>query len=202
MYEENGRFKGEALITYYKIESVDLALKLLDESDFRPGHNQIIKVTKATFEEKPNQEKPKQKKYSKKMKLYDQSKELTWDEDDTRHVVIKNMFTQDEAWNDPNFFEELEEDLRIECEKFGVVEKVKIFQRNPEGVAIVKFEDHLDAEDCIKSMNGRWFSKRQLEAYYYDNWTNFEVKETEEQAAERHKKFEDWIEQKSEETEE
>jgi len=105
------------------------------------------------------------------------------------------MFSQDEAWNEPTFFGELEEDIKAECEKFGIVEKVKIFQRNPEGVVIVKFEEHFEAEECLKAMNGRWFAKRQLEAFYYDDFTNYEVRETEEQAEERIKRFEDWVEQ-------
>jgi RNA recognition motif-containing protein len=32
-----GRPKGDALITYFKPESVDLAVQLLDDGDFRPS---------------------------------------------------------------------------------------------------------------------------------------------------------------------
>jgi len=32
-YDENGKFKGDALITYFKPESVPLALQLLDETE-------------------------------------------------------------------------------------------------------------------------------------------------------------------------
>jgi HIV Tat-specific factor 1 len=41
-YNEDKTFKGEALISYYKEESVDLAVTILDETEYSPGY--VIKV--------------------------------------------------------------------------------------------------------------------------------------------------------------
>lgn len=50
--ERTGAFKGEALVTYFKPESVDLAIQLLDESALRAAEGKrdpIMKVQKAEF---------------------------------------------------------------------------------------------------------------------------------------------------------
>jgi HIV Tat-specific factor 1 len=43
-------------------------------------------------------------------------------------------------------------------------------------------------------MNGRYFAGRKLVAEFYDGWTNYEVKETDEQSKERIETFHDWLE--------
>jgi len=115
--DEQGNLKGDALISYYRKESVDLALQLLDGSEFRPGSGKSIAINRAVFEQKENIQPQQKKRPSKKVKLYNQAKDLSWDEDDNVHVVLKNMFDQNEAWNSPTFFEELEEEILKECEK-------------------------------------------------------------------------------------
>jgi len=199
--DEEGRGKGDALVHYYRPESVDIALKILDESQIRPGFP--IKVQRAVFQPGGGgtEKKKKKKKVSSKTKLYDQAKELTWAEDENRHVVIKHVFDQRESWSDPNFFKDLEQEITTECEKIGPVEKIKFFERNPEGVVVIKFEDHFLAEKCIAKMNGRFFAGRRLEADLYDGWTNYEVKESEEQRQERMKAFGSWLEDDDEEDE-
>lgn len=50
--EKTGVFKGEALVTYFKSESVDLAIQILDESALRAAKGKrdpIMKVQKAEF---------------------------------------------------------------------------------------------------------------------------------------------------------
>lgn len=50
--EKTGAFKGQALITYFKPESVDLAIQLLDESALRAAEGRrdpIMRVQKAEF---------------------------------------------------------------------------------------------------------------------------------------------------------
>lgn len=53
--DENGNFKGEALVIYFREESVPLAIQMLDDSDFRLGRQDPsgrIKVSKADFSHK------------------------------------------------------------------------------------------------------------------------------------------------------
>ena len=48
--DEHGNFKGEALVVYFRPESVALAIRMLDESDFRhgvPGPNGQMRVQEA-----------------------------------------------------------------------------------------------------------------------------------------------------------
>eukprot|EP01114_Cavostelium_apophysatum_P014695 TRINITY_DN3872_c0_g1_i1.p1 TRINITY_DN3872_c0_g1~~TRINITY_DN3872_c0_g1_i1.p1 ORF type:complete len:338 (-),score=70.11 TRINITY_DN3872_c0_g1_i1:4-1017(-) len=198
--DDAGKPKGDALISFFRPESVDLALTLIDQSEIRPGYT--ITVQRPSFEHQnqkhtksgAKQDKPKKRRIAKNVKTYDQSKALSWEEDENTHVVVKHMFSQQEAWADPNFFKELEEDISAECNKFGTVEKVKIFQRNPDGVVVVKFAQHFAASRCVEKMNGRFFAGRKLEAEFYDGWTNYFVEETEEQTKERLKKWSEWIE--------
>lgn len=66
-----------------------------------------------------------------------------------------------------------------------------MFKTNPEGIVSVRFAAIELAEACIKLMNGRWFAGRQLEAFKWDGYTNYNVKvqETEEEQAARLEAF-------------
>ena len=44
-------------------------------------------------------------------------------------------------------------------------------------------------------MNGRYFDGRKLEADYYDGFTNFTVKETEDDEKRRIEEFGEWLEE-------
>jgi HIV Tat-specific factor 1 len=64
MYEdESGKFKGDALIVYFRPESVKLAIQMLDDSDFRLGEavEGKMKVTEASYEYKKQQDAPVKK---------------------------------------------------------------------------------------------------------------------------------------------
>ena len=62
MYEDSeGQFKGEALVVYFRPESVDLAIQMLDDSDFRlgvVGPNGKMRVQKADYSFKKQQDAP------------------------------------------------------------------------------------------------------------------------------------------------
>ena len=75
------------------------------------------------------------------------------------------------------------------------MEKITLFERNPEGVVVVKFDSTGAAEACIKLMHGRWFARRQLEASYWDGRTNYVVKMSEKDEEKRLKDFGDWLEE-------
>lgn len=63
--------------------------------------------------------------------------------------VIKHMFDPKEFDDEPMYLNEIRDDLQSECGKFGVVKKIMIFDRHPEGVVSVKFEDMQSAMRCI-----------------------------------------------------
>jgi HIV Tat-specific factor 1 len=62
MYQDDqGQFKGEALVVYFRPESVNLAIQMLDESDFRFGETGplgAMRVQAADFSFKSQQEAP------------------------------------------------------------------------------------------------------------------------------------------------
>jgi len=192
-----GQLKGDGLVCYFKKESVDLALSILDGAEIRPGVP--LKLSKAKFVLKADA--PKKRKRSKKVRPIDQSRELGLDESSHRHVVIKHMFSPEEAWEDPNFFKDLREDIGAECAKLGPVDKISIFEHNPEGVVVVKYKNGDGASKCIEVMNGRFFAGKQLEAEFYDGVSNYYVEESEKAKAQRVAKWEKWLETESASTE-
>lgn len=98
-----------------------------------------------------------------------------WDEDDVsvipatsnrwdKVVILKHMFTLEEIEEDEDLIEEIEEDTREECSKFGEVENVVLFDAEPAGVITVRFANSTAAKACIKKMDGRAYERRYLEA--------------------------------------
>ncbi|XP_009975539.1 PREDICTED: HIV Tat-specific factor 1 [Tauraco erythrolophus] len=106
-----------------------------------------------------------------------------------RIVIIRNMFHPKDFEEDPLVLNEIREDLRTECEKFGQVKKVLIFDRHPDGVASVSFKEATEADLCKLTLNGRWFGGRQLSAETWDGVTDYQVEET---AREREERLKVW----------
>ena len=82
-------------------------------------------------------------------------------------VLLKNMFDpngEDER-NDPDFFDDLREDVKEECGKHGPVHDAKI-ERATAGFVYLKFGDVDSAGRCVSSMNNRWFAGKQIGVDY------------------------------------
>uniref|UniRef100_A0A336M4B4 CSON009575 protein n=1 Tax=Culicoides sonorensis TaxID=179676 RepID=A0A336M4B4_CULSO len=197
-----GDFKGDALCTYIKVESVDLAINLLD--GYKLGNN-TLKVQRAEFQMRGEYNpalKPKQKKKEKEKMKKLQEKLLDWRPDKmrgerSRHeriVVIKNLF-------EPQLFDtkcelilEYQNDLRDECSKCGNVRKVVIYDRHPEGVAQVIMADPEEADIVVKLLNGRYFGQRQLTAYSWDGKEKFKISETDAEMEARLSQWDKYLE--------
>lgn len=205
----DGRLKGDALCCYIKVESVELALRILDGCRLR---DKEIRVERARFQLKGAYDptkKPKKKKQASKDKerlkkkidkLFDWRPEKLRGMRD-RHestVVLKNMFDPKEFESDPTLILEYQKDLREECSQFGEVKKVVVYDRHPEGIATVTFKEPEEADACIGRMNGRWFAQRQLSAETWDGRTRYKIFETEEELEERLKKWDDFLEAEDE----
>ncbi|XP_078374970.1 17S U2 SnRNP complex component HTATSF1-like isoform X2 [Oculina patagonica] len=187
--DQNNQLKGDGRCCYLKRESVDLAIKLLDESDYK-GHT--IHVEQAEFHLKGeyNPALKKKKKNKKKKAGKGQEKLLDWVERDTRKkheriVVFKNMFDIAEFEKNPILITDLRDDMKAECEKFGEVRKVIVFDRNIEGICSVAFSTFEAADACLPVMNGRWFAGRRITAERWDGVTSFKVEETDKEREER-----------------
>lgn len=187
LYEDTqGQFKGDALVVYFRPESVNLAVQMLDDSDFRPGErgpDGRMRVHVADYSYKKQADVPEEKKKSNnrdKQKIIKKTQKMNnrladWDDDDPQAVqdtssrwdkvvILKHMFTLQELEEDPAVMLEIKEDIREECEKLGPVTNVQIFDKEDDGVASVRFQNATAAEACVRMMNGRWFDERQLEA--------------------------------------
>ncbi|XP_030648453.1 17S U2 SnRNP complex component HTATSF1 [Chanos chanos] len=194
--DKEGNQKGDGLCCYLKRESVALAARLLDESEIR-GYQ--LHVEAARFELKGQYDASKKKKKSKeyRKRMQQQHKQLDWrpekkGEARKRHervIIIKNMFHPKDFEEDPLVLNEYREDLRTECEKFGQVKKVIIFDRHPDGVASVAFKEPEEADMCQVALNGRWFGGRKLSAELWDGATDYQIEET---AREREERLKGW----------
>ncbi|KAM3869161.1 17S U2 SnRNP complex component HTATSF1-like [Diretmus argenteus] len=196
-----GNLKGDGLCCYLKKESVALAMRLIDESEVR-GYK--LHVEAARFELKGTYDASKKKKKNKeyKKKLQAQQKQLDWrpekkGEVRKRHekvIIIQNMFHPSDFEEDPLVLNEYREDLRTECEKFGQVKKVIIFDRHPDGVASVAFKEPEHADACLLALDGRWFGGKKLSAQLWDGTTDYQIEETTREREERLKGWSTFLE--------
>lgn len=194
----DGTLKGDARCCYIKIESVGLALDILDGYMHK---GKEIHVERAQFELKgayDPSKKPRKKKAKDKEKLKKKLDKLfDWRPDKLRGqrlkhertVVMKNMFDPKEFEQDATLILDYQKDVREECSKCGEVKKVVVYDRHPEGVVSVTFAEPEMADECINLMNGRWFAARQLTAETWDGKTRYKIIETEE---ERQKRLQQW----------
>uniref|UniRef100_G3TCZ7 17S U2 SnRNP complex component HTATSF1 n=1 Tax=Loxodonta africana TaxID=9785 RepID=G3TCZ7_LOXAF len=195
LYKDNqGNLKGDGLCCYLKRESVELALKLLDEDEIR-GYKLHVEVAKFQLkgEYDASKKKKKCKDYKKKLSMQ-QNRQLDWRPErkagpsrmrHERVVIIKNMFHPMDFEDDPLVLNEIREDLRVECSKFGQIKKLILFDRHPDGVASVSFRDPEEADYCIHTLDGRWFGGRQITAEAWDGTTDYQVEETTREREER-----------------
>ena len=76
---EDGSFKGDALILYFRAESVDLAVQMLDDSDFRlgrPAPTGRMKVAAADFSYKTQKDAPAKNNNKDKKKIIKKTQKL------------------------------------------------------------------------------------------------------------------------------
>ncbi|CAG9763154.1 unnamed protein product [Ceutorhynchus assimilis] len=203
-----GDLKGDALCTYIKIESVDLALSLLDGYEYK---NKKIKVERAQFQLKGAYDpklKPKMKKRKDKLKLKKQQEKLfDWRpekklDERAKHeriVIIRNLFDPKLFDKDVSLILEFQQDLREEAGKIGEVRKVTIYDRHPEGVAQISMAQPEEADQVVKMLNGRWFMKRQLTAEIWDGKTKFKIAETDSEINQRLEGWDKFLEEEEEE---
>ncbi|XP_059943891.1 HIV Tat-specific factor 1 isoform X1 [Mesoplodon densirostris] len=199
LYKDNqGNLKGDGLCCYLKRESVDLALKLLDDDEIR-GYKLHVEVAKFQLKGEYDASKKRKKCKDYKKKLSMQQKQLDWRPErragssrmrHERVVIIRNMFHPIDFEHEPLVLNEIREDLRVECSKFGQVRRLLLFDRHPDGVASVSFRDPEEADYCIQTLNGRWFGGRQITAQAWDGTTDYQVEETTREREERLKGWE------------
>lgn len=195
--DENGDFKGDALIVFFKPPSVDMAIMLLDDTEIRFGdplcgkmrvqaaessYKKVKYDTNNSHEKKSSNNRDKQKIIRKTQRL--DARLADWSDDESPNttnrnskwdkvVILKHMFTLDELADDPAAILDIKEDIRDECSKLGEVTNVTLFDLEEDGVASVRFSTPDSAKACVSLMNGRSFSGRQVIAYLSDGKEQF-----------------------------
>lgn len=75
-----------------------------------------------------------------------------------RIVILMHMFSPEEIENVDDK-KALAQEIEAEVAKIGEVEKVTVFENNPEGPVAVKFKEASAAEECIQVMLQSWQSR-------------------------------------------
>ncbi|CAG8943746.1 unnamed protein product [Penicillium salamii] len=182
--DQDGKFIGEALVVYFRPESILLATQMLDETEFRfgvtaPGGPMRVEVADTSYKRNESEaaDRPKHS-ASDKRKIIERTQRLNskladWDDDAptkrkfTRaehNLVLKHMFDMKELADDPTDMIDISMEIREECEKFGEVTKVTIWDEEPEGVVTVRFKHPEHAIACMEKLQGRYFDKKAVEA--------------------------------------
>ncbi|WFD18457.1 hypothetical protein MCAP1_000660 [Malassezia caprae] len=217
--EATQAFKGEALVVYFKPESVELAIQLLDDTYLRAASGATsgprMRVQHAEFHEEPRGASDERRELSDADKKSirrrmnrmhnkindwdsgsDDERVLSGPSSAARTVVLKKMFTLAELDEDPSLLLDLKQDVREECETLGDVTNVVLWDREPEGIMTVRFREPASARACERRMNGRYFAGRQIIALLVDGKPKFRrVARDEPEENARHDAFGAWLEQ-------
>jgi HIV Tat-specific factor 1 len=195
--DDKGAFKGDALIVFFKAPSVDMAIMLLDDTEFRIGDttNGKMRVQAAESSYKKVQHNDGEEKEKLKTSMKDKQKIIKktqkldarladWSDDEPssivetssrwdKVVILKHMFTLDELAEDPAAILDIKEDIREECSKLGEVTNVVLFDGEEDGVASVRFSNSEAAKACVGVMDGRSFAGQKVVAYISDGKEHF-----------------------------
>ncbi|KAF2463181.1 uncharacterized protein BDR25DRAFT_246388, partial [Lindgomyces ingoldianus] len=180
---DDGKFKGEALVVFFRKESIAQALRMLDEQPLRIGGGEIMHIQEADMSYKKN-EIAQLKGMAKKAQVQNRAamerevndwsedeeilKELPVDEKkENKHkkiVIVKHAFTLEEIEENPALILDIKQDLREEAEKHGPVTNVVLYDKEPDGIVTVRFQSTASTEGFIMNTDGRFYGGQQLES--------------------------------------
>ncbi|KAI6213401.1 hypothetical protein M3Y94_00145900 [Aphelenchoides besseyi] len=210
--DKEGKMKGDGICCYIRVESVQLALDILDGMRYDADHT--VHVERAKFEMKGNFDPAKKKARltaaQKKKFLDKQQKLFEWKPEKPRNyrplnectVVLKNMFTLEEVNQNAAMIFDLKEEMKEMYGKFGILKSTVVYDTNPEGVITLTYENVEAADLAVKSLDGVIRHGRQISATLWDGKTKYKRAETEEEQRQRDKAWESFLGVNDEEAEE
>ncbi|KAK2196757.1 bifunctional RNA recognition motif domain/Nucleotide-binding alpha-beta plait domain superfamily/TatSF1-like [Babesia duncani] len=213
--DEQGNLKGDARVTFVNKESVDFAIRYLDQYHFRP--NVLIHVEQAQYEPQKHKggNRVIDKQEARRRYLaakYEQERLSSWGQDvddgtGKRIVICKPMFSIKEANEyeaDAPFYQTLRNEVMDMVSKLVPVEKVTPIARHPQGIVCIKFKSGPEAEVFISNYKGRTFREHQLDCFFYNGKTDLQAQALPSKVGplEAHKQLKDpfdcqWIQEQS-----
>lgn len=85
----------------------------------------------------------------------------------SRSFLIVNMFDP-RTESEPNWDQDIRDDVFDECRKYGVVENVYVDKYKPEGLVYVKFTSIESALKSAQQLNGRFFAGKMITVTFID----------------------------------
>ncbi|VDD77851.1 unnamed protein product [Mesocestoides corti] len=205
--DEKGKPKGDGRCCYIKIESVDLALQILDGLHYEPGY--VLHVERAKFQPKKDFDYTKHRRLTaKEKKKFKQKQEnlFKWKPDSNklirgkkeRVIILRSVFDEADLGLDVSLIPEIRERVRTQCAKVGVVKKIVVYDTNPEGVVSVTFSTPEEADVALTFLDKALFTypapctdpqggqrTRQLDVSRWDGKERFDKQENVEEEKER-----------------
>lgn len=161
---------------FFRPESIQLAVDLMDGAEFRLGDKEtIIGVKEADMNymrssdsknapEDNGKSKAQSAREKQKIKARTQAmneKLADWDDDDPQTlpetnsrwdkvVVLKHMFTMKELTEDANAISDIKEDIEGESSKFGDVTNITLYDKEEDGIITVRFGNPESAKACVR----------------------------------------------------
>ncbi|VDN16247.1 unnamed protein product, partial [Dibothriocephalus latus] len=165
--DAEGKNKGDGLCSYIKIESVDLALQILDGALYEPGYT--LHVERAKFQPKKDFDATKHRRLTAKEKKKfkkQQEKLFKWGVDASRLirgkkervVILRSVFDEADLGVDVSLIPIVRERVRIQCAKVGVVKKIVVYDSHKEGIVSVTFSSPEEADVAIKFLDKALFT--------------------------------------------
>jgi HIV Tat-specific factor 1 len=219
-----GRCKGDASVCFARPESVGLAVTLFDEAPFRPqvsATDHVLHVEPAKFEAHSDKvdtapQRIRASTAQRKVARLAALQATDWDDGEIngrltggrkglRIIVLKRLFHPSQLPEDEDaFFAKLEQDLRVECERHGTVEKITVFSSHPEGVVVCKFAAPGAASEAVQAFNGKLWNEngaQKVEASFWDGVTDFTSRDTAKDQIDEQNRLEEfgaWLENHNE----
>lgn len=88
---------------------------------------------------------------------------------------------------------DLKNQVKNSCERFGEINKVVVYENNPDGVVSISFKTVEEADYCIKLLNNGIMRGRKITAENWDGKTKYKVQESEEEQKKRDQQWESFL---------
>lgn len=169
--DSEGNVKGDALIVYSRKESIPIAMEMMNGYSLK-GFS--IKVETAKFDKSRKRTAEEINTQQKKIKIVPREEPTDGDFEKNYSQKQSQRLRTLKVTNILDIYQELStgeiDDIKNEildgCSALGIVEDIQLYPNL--GEAKVVFKQEMDARECAKVMNGRYFDGRKLLAFMID----------------------------------